>query len=404
MTPALWELFDLAARWVHVIASVMWVGNSMLFNWLDRTLAPPSRTGDGLQGESWLLHSGGFYFVEKTQLVGQPLPLTLHWFKWQAYITWLSGAALLAAVYYAGGRAALTDPTVAELSHAAAVAVGIGAIVAGVTIYEIVQRAIGPRAPTLGNAILLVAFTGIVYALTHLLSGRAAFLHVGAMLASIMAGNVAMTIVPSQRALVKSVAGQGRADPAMSARAKRVSVNNNYITFPVIALMVSAHFPSLYAGRWSWAVLLIIVAAGAAVRHLMNVRYTTPWWRGALAGTVVATAGALWAMLAMESSSAAKQMSTAVDDVPRVVTFADARHVIDRRCASCHSMQPSDSSFGVAPAGIAFDMPAQIQLHAARIRERAVVTRTMPPANKTHITDLERAILARWIEQGARVP
>ncbi|MEO7712660.1 MAG: urate hydroxylase PuuD [Gemmatimonadaceae bacterium] len=404
MTPAVWELFDLAARWVHVIAGVMWVGNSMLFNWLDRTLAPPSRAGDGLQGESWLLHSGGFYFVEKTQLVGQPLPLTLHWFKWQAYITWLSGAALLAAVYYAGGRAALTDPTVAELSHAAAVAVGISAIVAGVTIYEIVQRAIGSRAPTLGNAILLVAFAGIVYALTHLLSGRAAFLHVGAMLGSVMAGNVAMTIVPSQRALVKSVAGQGRADPAISARAKRVSVNNNYITFPVSALMVSAHFPSLYAGRWSWVVLLIIVAAGAAIRHVMNVRYTTPRWRVALAGTVVATAGALWAMLAMESSSAAKRMSAAVDDVPRVVTFADARHVIDRRCASCHSMQPSDSSFGVAPASVAFDMPAQVQLHAARIRERAVVTRTMPPANKTHITDLERAILARWIEQGARVP
>ena len=404
MTPAVWELLDLAARWVHVIAGVMWVGNSMLFNWLDRTLAPPSRAGEGLQGESWLLHSGGFYFVEKTQLVGQPLPLTLHWFKWQAYITWLSGAVLLVAVYYAGGRAALTDPAVAALSHAAAVGVGIGAIVAGVTIYEIVQRAIGPRAPTLGNAILLVAFAGIVYALTHLLSGRAAFLHVGAMLASIMAGNVAMTIVPSQRDLVKSVATGGRADPAISARAKRVSVNNNYITFPVIALMVSAHFPSLYAHRASWVVLLIIVAAGATVRHCMNVRFTTPRWRGALAGTVVATAGVLWAMLAVESSSTARSMSAAAGEVPGVVTFADARHVIDRRCASCHSMQPSDSSFGGAPAGIAFDMPAQIQLHAARIRERAVVTRTMPPANKTHITDRERAILGRWIEQGARVP
>ena len=404
MTPALWELMDLAARWVHVIAGVMWVGNSMLFNWLDRTLAPPSRAGDGLQGESWLLHSGGFYFVEKTQLVGQPLPLTLHWFKWQAYITWLSGAALLVAVYYAGGRAALTDPSVASLSHAAAVAVGIGAIVAGVAIYEVVQRAIGPRALTLGNAILLVAFAGIVYALTHLLSGRAAFLHVGAMLGSIMAGNVAMTIVPSQRDLVKSVTGQGRADPAISARAKRVSVNNNYITFPVIALMVSAHFPSLYAHRASWVVLLIIVAAGATVRHLMNVRFTMRWWREALAGTVVATAGALWAMLAVESSSAAKQMSAAAAQIPGVVTFADARDVIDRRCATCHSMQASDSSFGAAPVGIAFDLPAQIQLHAVRIRERAVVTRTMPPANKTHITDLERAILGRWIEQGARVP
>jgi uncharacterized membrane protein len=402
VTPALFELLDLAARWVHVIAGIMWIGNSLLFNWLDRTLAPPSRTGEGLQGESWLLHSGGFYFVEKTQLAGQPLPRTLHWFKWQAYTTWLSGVVLLVAVYYAGGRAALADPAVAQLSHATAVAIGVGAIVAGVGAYELAQRLVAPRAPVLANAILFAAFVAVVYALTHLLSGRAAFLHVGAMLASIMAGNVAMTIIPSQRDLVATVTGQGRADPAISARAKRVSVYNNYITFPVIALMVSAHFPSLYSNRWSWAVLLLIVATGAAVRHLMNVRFTAAWWRPALAGTVVASAVALYALLTL--AAPATSQSAAAADLPVVVTFADARHVIDRRCAACHSVQPADSSFGVAPAGVAFDLPAQIRAHAARIRERAVATRTMPPANRTHITERERAILGRWIEQGARIP
>jgi uncharacterized membrane protein len=401
VTATLFELLDYAARWVHVIAGIMWVGNSMLFNWLDRTLAPPSRPGDGLQGESWLLHSGGFYFVEKTQLAGQPLPRTLHWFKWQAYTTWISGAVLLVVVYYAGGRAALADPAVAPLTHGAAVAIGVGAIVVGVGVYELVQRLIGPRAPAAANAILLAAFVATVYALTHLLSGRAAFLHVGAMLASIMAGNVAMTIVPSQRELVKSVAGAGRADPAISARAKRVSINNNYITFPVIALMVSAHFPSIYSHRWSWLLLLVIVATGAVVRHLMNIRYTTPWWRSALAGTVTASAVALYGLMTMGASAA---RSAPDAGVPTVVTFAEARHVIDRRCAACHSLQPADSSFGPAPAGVAFDLPAQIQAHAARIHERAVVTRTMPPANKTHITEQERAILGRWIEQGAKIP
>jgi uncharacterized membrane protein len=401
VTPTVFELLDLAARWVHVIAGIMWVGNSMLFNWLDRTLVPPSRPGEGLQGESWLLHSGGFYFVEKTQLVGQPLPRTLHWFKWQAYTTWISGAVLLLAVYYVGGRAAMADPAVAPLTHGAAVAIGAGAIIAGVGVYELVQRLVGPRAPALANVILLAAFVAVVYALTHLLSGRAAFLHVGAMLASIMAGNVAMTIVPSQRELVKSVAGGGRADPAISARAKRVSINNNYITFPVIVLMVSAHFPSVYSHRWSWVLLLLIVATGAVVRHLMNLRFTTPSWRPLLAGTLVTSAVALYALMTLGAPAAA---SSASADVPSVVSFADARHVIDRRCAACHSLQPSDSSFGPAPAGIAFDLPAQIQSHAARIRERAVVTRTMPPANKTHITEQERAILARWIEQGARIP
>jgi uncharacterized membrane protein len=402
VTPTIFELLDLAARWVHVIAGIMWVGNSMLFNWLDRTLAPPSRPGHGLQGESWLLHSGGFYFVEKTQLVGQPLPRTLHWFKWQAYTTWISGAVLLVAVYYAGGRAALTDPAVRTLTHGAAVAIGIGAIVIGVGVYELTQRVVGPRASALANTILLAVFVAIVYALTHLLSGRAAFLHIGAMLASIMAGNVAMTIVPSQRELVKAVAGHGHADPTIAARAKRVSINNNYITFPVIALMVSAHFPSLYAHQWSWLLLLLIVATGAAARHVMNVRFTAPWWRPALAGIVVASAIALYALLAMRQSMPAQRVTT--DDIPAVVTFADARHVIDRRCAACHSLQPSDSSFGAAPAGVAFDLPAQIQSHAARIRERAVVTRTMPLANKTHITEQERAILGRWIEQGAKIP
>ena len=399
MTPNLFELLDLAARWVHVIAGIMWVGNSMLFNWLDRTLSPPSTPGEGMQGESWLLHSGGFYFIEKTQLAGQPLPRTLHWFKWQAYTTWISGVVLLLVVYYVGGRAALADPAVATLSQGAAVAIGVGAIVVGVGIYELTHRVVAPRAPGLANTILIGAFVAIVYALTHLLSGRAAFLHIGAMLASIMAGNVALTIIPSQRDLVRSVAGEGRADPAISARAKRVSINNNYITFPVIALMVSAHFPSVYSHRWSWVLLLLIVATGAVVRHLMNIRFTTPWWRPALAGTVAAAAVALYALLTLGAPAAASGVA-----VPSVATFDDARHVIDRRCAACHSLQPSDSSFGAAPAGVAFDLPAQIQAHAARIRERAVVTRTMPPTNKTHITDQERAILGRWIEQGARIP
>jgi uncharacterized membrane protein len=222
------------------------------------------------------------------------------------------------------------------------------------------------------------------------------------MLASIMAGNVAMTIVPSQRELVKSVAGEGRADPAISARAKRVSINNNYITFPVIALMVSAHFPSLYSHRSSWAVLLVIVAAGALVRHFMNVRFTTPAWRPALAATVVAAAAALYALLSTDARAGTPD--TAAADLPAVAAFADARHVIDRRCGACHSMQPSDSTFGVAPAGVAFDLPEQIEAHAARIRERAVVTRTMPPANKTQMTERERALLGRWVEQGARIP
>jgi len=240
---ALLELLDLVIRWLHVIAGIMWIGNSVLFNWLDRNLRRPSSDAHAALGEIWLLHSGGFYFVEKTLLDGQPVPRPLHWFKWQAYTTWLSGAALLVIVYYAGGRAILADPTVAPLSHGAAVFVALAAIAAGLVAYEAMQRWVAPSHPVAATTVWLAGLTAIAIALTRLLSGRAAFLHVGAMLGTIMAANVFLTIIPSQHELVRSVVEGGAGDPSISARAKRVSIHNNYFTFPVIVLMVSSHFP-----------------------------------------------------------------------------------------------------------------------------------------------------------------
>jgi len=397
------ELADLVARWVHVIAGIMWIGNSMLFNWLDRSLRPSSRArGLDALGEMWLLHSGGFYFVEKTLLAGEPLPRPLHWFKWQAYTTWLSGMALLVVVYYFGGRAVLADPTVAALTHAEATLVGLGAIAGGWAIYEAMQRFVAPRAPRVAACVWVAALTAIAIALTRLLNGRAAFLHVGAMLGTIMAANVFFTIIPSQRELVATVS-QGRGgDPAVSARAKRVSIHNNYFTFPVIVLMVSNHFPSVYGNSRSWLLLLVLVASGAAVRHVLNVRFTYASWKPVLAATFVAGIAALYVLLVLPSPTSAERAAPSA--IAANVSFADARHVIDRRCAVCHSAQPADLTFGVAPAGVMFDTPDQIAARVLRIRERAIVTRTMPPANKTNITDAERALLARWIDQGAHVP
>lgn len=400
MTAALWELLDFIARWVHVIAGIMWIGNSLLFNWLDRSLRPgdTAERGKPALGTIWLLHSGGFYYVEKTLLAGEPVPRPLHWFKWQAYTTWLTGAALLLVVYYLGDRAILADPTVARLTHAGAVGVGVGAIVGGWALYESMQRFVAPRAPAIAQGLWLAGLTAIGISLTQLLSGRAAFLHAGAMLGTIMAGNVVMTIVPSQRELVASVGGRG-ADPAISARAKRVSIHNNYFTFPVIALMVSNHFPMVYGQRWSWAILLVIVASGALVRHLLNIRFTFAAWKPALAATIVVSAGTLYGL-----AGAGRRPPLPVPaEASATATFADARHVIDRRCAVCHSAQPVDSTFGAAPAGVTFDTPDQIVARAQRIQERAVVTRTMPPGNKTNISDAERAILAAWIAAGAKL-
>jgi uncharacterized membrane protein len=385
-----------------VIAGIMWIGNSLLFNWLDRSLEPatgPGQTRSPL-GKIWLLHSGGFYYVEKTLLEGESLPRPMHWFKWQAYTTWLSGFALLLVVYYLSDRAVLADPAVANLTHAQAALVGLGAILGGWALYEAMQRIVAPRAPTLAVIVWLVGLVAIAIALTQLLSGRAAFLHVGAMLGTIMAGNVAMTIVPSQRALEASVieGRGGAASAALSARAKRVSIHNNYFTFPVIVLMVSNHFPSVYGHSLSWLLLLVLCVAGAAVRHVLNLRWTYPRWKPALAGVIAGSVAILYVLMhiTFTPTSTAAVLSTAP------VSFADARHVIDRRCAACHSANPSDLTFGPAPGGVAFDTPEQIIARAARIRERAIVTRTMPPANKTRITDAERSILARWVAQGGR--
>jgi uncharacterized membrane protein len=395
------ELFDLIARWIHVIAGVMWIGNSLLFNWLDRSLIPAKGAGHTRSpiGSIWLLHSGGFYFVEKTLLHGEQLPRPLHWFKWQAYTTWLSGAALLIVVYYFGGRAVMSDPSVAKLTQTQASLVGIGAIIGGWLLYESMQRFVAPRAPRVAGFIWITGLTAISIALTQLLSGRAAFLHVGAMLGTIMAANVFLTIVPSQRELEATVAEGRGGDPAVSARAKRVSIHNNYFTFPVIVLMVSNHFPSVYGSRYSWLLLLVLIAAGAAVRHVLNIRFTFRAWRPVLAGTIAASVIALYVIMGLGSPAVA-----GVTETSAPANFADVRHVIDRRCAVCHSSQPADLSFGAAPGGVTFDTPEQIVARSARIRERAVVSRTMPPGNRTNMTDAERALLGLWVAQGAAIP
>ena len=395
-----WELLDLAARWIHVIAGIMWVGNSLLFNWLDRSLLAQATPGQTKRpaGTIWLLHSGGFYYVEKTLLHDERMPARVHWFMWQAYTTWISGALLLVIVYYAGGRAALGDPTVANLTHWQAVLAGIGALVLGKVVYDAMQGSLARSHPLLAAAIWITALTAIALALTQLLSGRAAFLHVGAMLGTIMAGNVGSTIVPSQKELVASVTEGRGANQEFSDRAKRVSIHNNYFTFPVIILMLASHYPAVYGHRWNWLLMLVLIAAGAAVRHVLNLRWTYTAWKPVLAATIGATVIVMLGLLA-----AGRRSTVAIAGPEAPATFEEVRHVIDRRCGVCHSARPTDLSFGPTPAGVIFDTPQQIMMHAQRIRERAAISRTMPPGNLTHITESERALLDRWVTAGATV-
>jgi uncharacterized membrane protein len=407
------ELLDLIARWVHVIAGIMWVGNSMLFNFLDRNLR--KRPEADSYGDIWLLHSGGFYLMEKNKGERVPgglkLPEPLHWFKWQAYTTWITGALLLIIVYYAGGRALLVDSTFRDMPHSTAVMIAVGIPTAAWIVYEALYRLMGERWPRVTMAIAVLVLVESVGLLTTWLPGRVAFVHIGAMLATIMAANVAFTIIPSQRDLVAALAEGREPSQLIADRAKTRSIHNNYITFPVIAFMVSAHFPALYSGRSSFTAALVLIAGGALVRHWMNVRFTNPSWKFWLPVSVGATALMLAFTMGIGPTppihaygGTGAVLDTLNTGVIPEVSFAEARQIIDKRCVPCHSVTPSDISLGRTPVGIAFDSPQQIGALAARIKERAVVQRTMPPGNKTIMTDRERAMLARWLELGAQLP
>jgi uncharacterized membrane protein len=388
------ELLDLIVRWVHVIAGIMWVGNSMLYNWIDRNLV--ASNDPDVYGDIWLLHSGGFYLMEKNRGGRKPRTTshTLHWFKWQAYTTWLSGAALLIVVYYVGGRALLTDsPNAGMPGTSNAVMIAVGVLVGAWVVYELIWRGLGKRMPNLAGVLSLILLVGAVELLLANLSPRAAWVHVGAMLGTIMAGNVAFTIMPSQRELVSAMEAGRQPEQRYADNAKTRSIHNNYITFPVIALMTSAHFPSLYASGSSDLALFTILGGGAAVRWVLNARYTFAAWKPTLAAVIGMTAATLFFLTFVPAGSPEGNQTAKYGPV----SFEEVRRIIDRRCAACHSATPSDVSQGVTPAGVSFDSERQIRALVSRIQERAVNTRTMPPANKTRMTDEERALLAAWI-------
>ncbi len=387
------EFADLVIRWIHLIAGIMWIGNSMLFNWLDRNLVPRPGGGPLSQGEIWLLHSGAFYQVEKKLLAPNERPPVLHWFKWQNGITWLSGISLLIVVYYMQGGAFLIDPQVAKLDPTAAVALCVMILIAGWLFYDTLWFALENH-PIPATAISFVTLAGMAYGMTHLLSGRAAFIHVGVMLGTLMTGNVWLHIMPAQKQLIAATKSGQPQDKLLSVRAKQRSIHNNYMTFPLLFIMISNHFPATYSDPRAWIVLFVLMLAGAGVRHMMNIRfYFRAWLPWALGIVTVATA-VLFGIT---------NHAHPVLDGTGPSSFADVRTIVDHRCRQCHSAEPTDSTFHAPPLGIMYDTPEQIQRLAPRIEVRAVEQKTMPFQNKTDMTDDERAVLGRWIAAGAKV-
>ena len=383
---------NLVLRWTHFIAGIAWIGSSFYFIWLDRALGAPPAPRPGVEGDLWMVHSGGFYQVEKRRPAPGEVPPVLHWFKWEALLTWVSGIALLILVYYLGG-AYLLDPAVSRIGRGTATALGIGLLVIGWLIYDALWRSPLAEHPRIATAISLALLAGVTLALCRLLSGRAAFMHVGSLLGTIMVANVWMRILPAQRQMIAATQAGRQADFTLGERAKQRSVHNSYMTFPLLFIMLSNHYPATYASPVNWLVLLLLFVAGAAVRHAMIGRGRSSRW--ALVPAALALAAA---MFFSTPKGAAAPISPGTAAVP---PFSAVRAVIAQRCLPCHSQYQTDPTFGPAPGGVTFDSPESIARLAERIRVRAVETQTMPLANKTGMTPDERALLARWIAAGA---
>ena len=396
------ELFDVVFRWAHLIAGIMWIGNSMLFNWLDRNLEKRGVLAPLSQGKIFMVHSGAFYDVEKKLLAPGQLPETLHWFKWQNGFTWMTGISLLIIVYYANGAAFLVDPNVRALDPVVAITLSASALLTGWILYDGLWRTIGehnPRATTAASIVLLFA---AIYGFSQMFSGRAAYMQTGVLIGTVMTGNVWFCIMPSQRSLIAATKSGQAQDPVLSLRAKQRSIHNNYLTFPLLFIMLSNHFPSAYGHHLNWLVLIAVMVGGAGVRHFMNLRYRGEGQTRATAAWLVPAAG--MAAIAVAGLMAITRVAATPDVVINyAVGFARAQEILVKRCVPCHSTHPAFPEFPAPPNNIVFETAEQIKLMVPRIRERAVESKTMPFLNRTQITPVERAELGKWIADGARL-
>tara|TARA_B100000676_G_scaffold311515_1_gene381665 strand:- start:986 stop:2161 length:1176 start_codon:yes stop_codon:yes gene_type:complete len=388
---AILEWLNLALRWLHVIVAIAWIGASFYFNWLLLRLTDPITPDDQVQGELWAIHAGGFFRVQKRHMQPGFLPAPLHWFKWEAYWTWISGFALLVLMYYVQADRYLIDPAVADLAVWQAILIGIATLFLGTGVYDALWRSKLKHNPQVLGVLCCVLLALVAYGLTQVFSGRGAFIHVGALLGTIMVANVAYIIMPSQRELVRATLAGEQPDQALAANAGLRSAHNNYLTLPVVFAMLSAHYPMTYGHPHSWLVLLGLFAASVLIRHFFNVRWArgngnTAWLLAA--GTVV------FIVVALLATPDAGEDSEAP-------SFAQVRTVLDNRCVGCHAVKPS-----LVPApgkGVVLQTAADIRKHAHAIYAQSVQSRAMPLGNVTKMTDEERLVLAAWYRAGAHV-
>ncbi|WP_439862096.1 urate hydroxylase PuuD [Pseudomonas sp. MBLB4136] len=428
MEAHLTEWLNLGIRWIHMITGIAWIGASFYFVWLENNLNR-SNPRDGLAGDLWAIHGGGIYHLEKYKLAPPKMPDNLHWFKWEAYFTWLSGIALMLVVYYLNPSLYLIAPG-SDMAPAVAIAIGLGSLVAGYAAYHFLCDSPLGKQPALLGAVLFVLLIAAAWGFSLIFSGRAAYIHVGAIIGTIMVGNVFFAIMPAQRALVKAIEENSEPDPVLPAKGLLRSRHNNYFTLPVLFIMISNHFPSTYGSQYNWLILASIAILAVLVRHYFNTRhdsnrfawtlpaaalgmiclaYVTAPLRPAPSAAPVAAVSSEPAATVAKVEEVAPATALAEPSADPAITqaseppFATVNSVIQERCTVCHSASPSSPMFSSAPAGFMLDTPQQIQQQAAKIHAQSVASQVMPLGNITQMTQEERDLIGAWIAQGAQI-
>jgi uncharacterized membrane protein len=380
---------SLLVRWSHFIVGVAWIGASFYFNWLENHLQRQNRP-EGTAGDLWAVHGGGFYYLKKFAVAPGELPPTLHWFKWEAYMTWLSGMALLIIVFYWNAQTYMLDPQVSGINSTTAIAIGILSLLSSWIVYDLLCCSALSRHEGLLAGLIFAWFILLAWALSTWLSGRAAYIHVGAAIGTIMVANVFRVIIPAQKDLVNAVTENRSPDPSKGRRALQRSRHNNYLTLPVLFIMISSHYPATYGHQHSWLVLVLFSLAAVAIRHYFNIRHLSGFRAWPLVPAFLLLAGLVF--ITAPAPPKHGDASIAAAQTSEIYT------IIEQRCTTCHARVPAFEGFTSAPLGVELDSSQKLIQHAQTIYQTVVISRVMPLGNLTQMTDAERQRVASWFE------
>jgi uncharacterized membrane protein len=396
-----WDWLSFAVRWLHVITGIAWIGSSFYFIALDLGLKQRPGLPAGAHGEEWQVHGGGFYHIQKYLVAPAELPEHLTWFKWESYSTWLSGFAMLAIVYYAGADLYLVDPAVLDVSAPVAILISLASLAVGWLIYDLLCKSPLGNDDTKLMVVLYVVLVAIAWGYTQLFTGRAAFLHLGAFTATIMSANVFLIIIPNQKIVVADLMAGRKPDPKYGKIAKTRSLHNNYLTLPVIFLMLSNHYPLAFGTEFNWVIASLIFLIGVLIRHYFNTvhaRKGRPHWTWGLAAVLFIII--MWLSTAPSVLTGEPKLSALQQQMVASAHFPAVRDTVMGRCGMCHSAEPSYEGIHRAPKGVVLDTDRGIASHAREIYLQAGRSHAMPPANVSGITEKERALIVAWFEEG----